>query len=479
MLKPATRIVLLLLLVTLPLAAGSGDPPAWLVRGPVLGSPAPDGIAVWLQAGVPVRVRIVAAPATGGDTVATPWTDLTVDGALMGTIHLQGLEPATHYRYTVEAEGLEPAGGDGFTFLTPPEPGTPVRLSMAVGSGADDWRVTRPAVWSAIAAAAPDLMVALGDTPYADGLVWWEGRSWRKARAAWKKDPSAAAKQRLDGATARFVDKAGRTLPMAYEVLREAHGFHEMSRRTFWVATWDDHETGINNGDITNPVGPLALATFRRYTPNPSFGLPGVPATFWLLRWGDVEIYLLDDQSFRTPTSEARKDPEHATILGQAQLDWLVEHLAVSEATFKILACGSPFNDHPRKDDAWVEYPVERARLMDAIARHRVDGVVLLSGDIHRTELHRLPWLEERGGYVLWEFVPSPLYQRGRSCREAVPYRELCIGATSGEVLQYFGLIQADTTLDDPELVLELRDVENNVFVHKVIHASELVFPKP
>jgi len=460
-------------------AAADRDPPHWLARGPVLGSPAPEGMALWLQAGVPVTVRLVAGPEGENGTVISEWLELTVEGQLMGTLHLSGLRPATTYRYSVEARGLPPLTGADLTFTTPPAAGSPTSFSFAVGSGAADWRVPRPGTWKAIAAAAPELVVALGDTPYADDLVWFEGRSWSRARTDWLEEPGAATKRRLVGAVRRFRDKAAVALPLAYELMRESRGFASMSRRSFWVATWDDHETGINNGDRSNPVADIALATFRRYTPNPSFGLPGAPGTFWRLRWGDVEIYLLDDQSFRTPTAEARRDPEHATILGEAQFLWLVENLAASTATFKILACGSPFNDHPRKSDAWVEYPRERDRLLDAIARHRVDGVVLLSGDIHRTELHRLPWLQERGGYPLWEFVPSPLYQKGRACGDAVPHRELCLGSPSGEILQYFGLLHVDTTLDDPELVLELRDTANDVLVHRVLRASELRFSAP
>ena len=475
--KTALRLAVLCLAVSLPLCAGEGDPPPWLLRGPVLGSPSPHGITVWLQAAVPARVRIAASPADGGDPAVSDWLDLAVEERLMGTLRLEGLRPGTTYRYWVEAEGLPPAAGEGFTFTTPPPDGSPVRLTFAAGSGASDRRVTRPRVWAAIAQAHPELVVALGDTPYADTLLWSEGRAWKWARRELEEHPSDAARRRLDGATARFVSKAPEALAMAYEVLREARGFSTMARGTFWVATWDDHETGINNGDLTNPVNAIALEAFRRFTPNPSFGLPGAPGTFWMQPWGDVEIYLLDDQSFRTPTREARTDPEHATILGKAQFDWLVQRLAASKATFKILVSGSPFNDFPRKTDAWVEYPVERARLMDAIARHRVGGVVLLSGDIHRSELHRLPWLEERGGYPLWEFIPSPLYQKGRRCGEAVAHREFCLGATSGEILQYFGLVRVDTTLEDPELVLELRDVENNVLLHRVLRASELRFP--
>ncbi len=265
-------------------------------------------------------------------------------------------------------------------------------------------------------------------------------------------------------------------IPLAYHYFRDARGWQAFAASTVLAATWDDHDTGLNDSDTDNPVLDIALANFRRYTPNPSFGLPDAPGAFWMQRYGDVEIYLLDDETYRTPTDEALADPEHATILGAAQFRWLVEHLAASTATFKILACGSPFNDWPRKKDAWATYPVERRRLMDAIVRRRIGGVVLLSGDIHRSELYRLPWLEKRGGYPLWEFIPSPLFQHGRPCGGAIPERQFCVGVSDRSILQLFGVLRIDTTLPDPEIALELHDTSGNVLMNRRLKASEVQF---
>lgn len=469
--------VLLLLLACLAAvpAAARESLPAWLLRGPVLGSLTHDGVTVWIQAAEPVTVRITTFPQSGGAERTSPPVTVHRDNRFIAKIRISGLRPATRYSYRLVAEGLAPVHGNGFVFTTPPPPGRRCRVSIAAGSGAHDWRDTRPRIWNAIAEAQPDLFVALGDTPYADGLLWPEQRRWKRARRALRADPTDHNRRRLERISERYLDAARAAIPLSYEYFRASPGFSGMSRRTVWVATWDDHETGMDNSDRENPVHDLALAEFERFNPNPSFGLPGVPGTFWVQTYGDVEIYLLDDQSYRTPTADADADPAHATILGAAQLEWLTRRLAASTATFKIVACGSPFNEHPRKTDAWATYPAERERLIEAIAGHRVNGVVLLSGDIHRSELYRLPWLNKRGGYPLYELVSSPLYNFARPCRAAVPYREYCAGAPAAHTIrELYGLLTIDTTLADPTLVMEVRNADNEVLLRRTLTASGL-----
>jgi len=274
----------------------------------------------------------------------------------------------------------------------------------------------------------------------------------------------------------QYRRRASEVLPLSYERFREIRDFSKLARKSFWVATWDDHDTGMDNGDRENPALKQAREVFKAFTPNPSFGANG-EGVYWVQQWGDVDIILLDDQTWRTPTTAALAHPETATLLGSGQFDWLVDRLAESKAVFKIVVNGSPFNDNSRKEDAWVSYPVERERLMDAIARYQVSGVVLLSGDVHRSEFFRLPWLEDRGGYALYELVASPLFQRGRACGNGVPYRQFCAGDPDKSILEFFAWIEADTTLDDPLLTLQVRDHRGEVLSERELRASGLQWP--
>ncbi len=451
---------------------------AGLTLGPVLGSPSPQRIAIWLQGSSTAVARVDAWPEGSPSTVIrSASTRLEERDGWRATLGLEGLAAGTRYRYRVLLDGVEVAGGASFHFRTPPEQGVGDHLRIAVGSCAALWRRPDTGVWRDIGSAAPDLVVALGDTPYADHGFTDLGDAWKRARVALARNPAdPGLRAGLEAAAGALVE-AGRTrIPAAYGAFRRAPGFAELARGAFWVATWDDHDTGIDNGDAENPLRPIALDVFRSFTPNPSFGLEDGPGTFFDLHWGDVDLVLLDDSSFRMPTEQARRDPSAATMLGERQLEWLLERLGAGEPTFTLLASGSPFNDFSRKDDAWVEYPRERNLLLDAVAARRMDGLVLLSGDVHRTELHRLPWLLDRGGYPLWEVVSSPLVNSARGCGPDVAYRELCEGSALRHVRELWVLLDIDTTLGDPRIVIEVHEVGRGVLHRRVLLASQLRF---
>ena len=450
---------------------------AEIVRGPVLGSPSPTSVAVWLQASVSRTIRVTAVEFDSpGAEIFSSWVPLRPEARLMATVVLEGLTPGTRYRYRVETADGTMWKHKNAVFRTPPEAGAPIRVTMAAGSGANHWAHFRTGIWSAIADSGPDLFLALGDTPYADALLWREDHLWNDARERYETLPSEESRQMLEDLGHQYRRRAADAIPLSYESFRETKNFDKMTRKSFWVATWDDHETGMDNGDRENPVLEQARDWFKAFTPNPSFGANG-EGVYWTQQWGDIDIILLDDQSFRTPTTAALAHPETATLLGSGQFDWLVGQLTHSKAVFKIIVNGSPFNAFSRKEDAWVSYPAERERLMDAIARNRVNGVVLLSGDIHRSELFRLPWLEERGGYGLYELVASPLFQRARACGDVVPFREFCAGDPEKSILELFAWIEADTTLDDPLLKFQVRDHRGEVLLDRGLRASQLQWP--
>lgn len=449
-----------------------------ILRGPVLGSPAPHSIALWVQGATPMQLRLRAVQENQQgweeSALVSEFVSLETENRLIGIFHLDGLSPDTRYRYRIEDQDGSIWSAQDASFRTPPEIGRATHVQFAGGSGANNWIEPNPGLWTAIARDQPDFFIALGDTPYADGQLWPEGDRWEAARRLKRKYSGEKAQKQLEESAKNLQRRAQEAIPLAYEYFREGPGFSQMSRQSFWVATWDDHDTGINNGDRDNPLGEIALENFKRFTPNPSFGLPDAPGAFWKLSWGNVQLFLLDDQTFRTPTEESLQDPQNATILGKRQLQWLFKELRESKAVFKILVSGSPFNNSSRKTDSWVSYPKERRLLVDEIRRSHIDGVLLLSGDVHRSEIFRLPWLEEDGGYPLYEIVSSPLFQRARSCGAAVENRIFCSGSADHKVRQLYAWFDADTRPKDPVITFQIRGLEGEVLYSHSIHASQL-----
>ena len=189
-----------------------------------------------------------------------------------------------------------------------------------------------------------------------------------------------------------------------YRAYRQLPALQRLWRSTAHVAIWDDHDYGPNDGDASFVMKGAALETFRRYWPNPTQGLPGVPGIFTKVRVADADFFLLDDRWYRYPNRYPNV-PEKA-LLGAQQLEWLKQALLTSSATFKVVAMGTQFWNRVSRFETWQNYPDEQQKLRDWLREQRIAGVVFLSGDRHFSELLRLP---REGTYPLYEFTSSPL----------------------------------------------------------------------
>jgi glycerophosphoryl diester phosphodiesterase len=92
----------------------------------------------------------------------------------------------------------------------------------------------------------------------------------------------------------------------------------------------------------------------------------------------------------------------------------------------------------------------EREALFDFVREEAIEGVVLLSGDTHVSELNAIP-ASARGGYDLYDLVSSPLAQVAEtSWRKRRPELRIRPVHDRGES---FGVLDFDLTLEDPRLV--------------------------
>lgn len=133
---------------------------------------------------------------------------------------------------------------------------------------------------------------------------------------------------------------------------------------------------------------------FQEYWANPSYGLAGTPGVFFRHREGPVEIFALDCRMYRPDVGDGGSRGELASAppslpmsggpLGQTQLDWRISGVAESDAPFKLLACGSRFTAEGSLD-SWAAFDTARNALHQRMHDAGIEGVVFLSGDIHRT----------------------------------------------------------------------------------------------
>lgn len=150
------------------------------------------------------------------------------------------------------------------------------------------------------------------------------------------------------------------------------------------VHHFDDHDLGVNNADKTFPLKGVTLSVLNEFFPLYPITQYGDWQKF---SNGNSDFFVLDVRSQRDPASDpntSEKSMLDGDNLGsQGQLEWLKDGLKTSQATWKFIFSGVPFNRTMIKTDAWVGYPNERQALVDFIKSNNIQGVVIVSGDTH------------------------------------------------------------------------------------------------
>lgn len=246
-------------------------------------------------------------------------------------------------------------------------------------------------IWDDLLATDPELFLFLGDNVYAD-----------------TDDPVA--------------------LSAAYAQLAEQPGYARLAETTPILATWDDHDYWTNDGGKEHPTRVESQRIFLDFFGEPADSVrrerEGVYGS-WCFGPPDqrVQVILLDLRYHRDPWAR-RADAavqgdghpgsytptDEGTILGEDQWAWLEERLRVP-ARLRLIGSSVQCLPTGHQWECWAMRPLERQRLFDTIASTRANGVVLLSGDTHWSELSRVdPW-DSGVAYPLHELTSSGLNQ--------------------------------------------------------------------
>ncbi|MCB0790946.1 MAG: alkaline phosphatase family protein [Flavobacteriales bacterium] len=354
-----------------------------VVNGPMPGYVDHFAAHIWLQCHQTCSAHLEYWPTTRPDSILKTGEIVSdPEKANAMTFTLDRLEPGMEYTYAVVVDDKPIDLGTPLKFTTrdlwkyrkdPPD------LVVATGSCAyiNETAYDRPGtpygdgygIFDAIAASRPDLMIWLGDNMYLREPDWgtWQGYMHRYTHL--------------------------RSLPELQTLL---HG-------TQHYAIWDDHDYGPNDADATWVHAPMAREAFALFWPNPTYGAPGVPGITTAFNCSDVDFFLLDDRSFRIPSEMVTMRP---TMLGQAQVDWLVQALRYSDATWKVVALGSEFLSTAAVFENYATFADERRELIERIDKEGIRGVVFITGDRHFAELSELDLPD--GRWIL-DLTSSPL----------------------------------------------------------------------
>jgi alkaline phosphatase D len=299
-------------------------------------------------------------------------------------------------------------------------------------------------IWDAVLAAKPQLFLMIGDAVYHDVIV-------DKSR---KNDTLAQKYARLD-AQAGFA-KLRQTCPL--------------------LATWDDHDFGLNDAGAEYPQKKEAQRTFLDFL--------GVPADsprrrqegiYHAQMFGppeqSVQVLVLDTRYFRGPLkrrakfipSEGPYDPSSdtsSTMLGAAQWQWLEEQLK-KPARVRILVSSIQVVAQDHHHEKWHNLPHERDRLFKLIHDTGASGLFCISGDRHLAELSMM---DAGIGYPLYDLTSSGLNQAFTRWRKLETNRHRVMTMNVGN---NFGMIVIDWDRKEPLLSLQIRDQLGDVTIQE------------
>jgi len=425
--------------------------PARLVAGPMLADVTHRTAMVWVQTdrpGTAVSLRLaLTSDAERARPVETP--PVTTDAHGIATVPVGLLEPGQTYGYTVLVDGREEARPYPTEIRTQPLwqwRTDPPEVTIAIGSCyyANETAYDRPGnayggpptVFESIADLRPDAMIWLGDNVYLREVDWWSAAGIEHRYAHARREPAL---QRLLATSAHY-------------------------------ATWDDHDFGPNDSDRSYVLKDVALDAFARYWPAASRGIDGVPGVFTQFQWGDADVFLLDNRYHRAPN---RAPAGERTLLGPAQMQWLLDALTFSRAPFKIVAIGGQVLNPAEVYETYANIaPAERQRLLDEIAAREIDGVVFLSGDRHHAELNRL---ERPGTYPLYEFTSSALSAGSGQPRDVNPLR---VEGTLVAGRNNFGTLAFAGPRTDRSLTMRTFATDGTLLWEHTVAANDLRTPR-
>jgi alkaline phosphatase D len=375
------------------------------------------------------------------------------------TVPLEGLSPATYYRYHVtigygdqskrESPGKIAAKGN---FLTLPDDNTSAAVTFAWsgdlgGQGRCRQGVRGYPIFDVIYQQEIDFFLFLGDTIYADHLC-----------------PSPPNEPGAD-----FKATTLQTYRLRHRYQRGAEALQQFLRTVPVYAVWDDHEVRDNYSGPFEPHMPAGRQAFREYWPisSPEEDPNRMHRS---VRYGaNLELFILDTRQYRSRNED--QDGPDKTMLGSTQLQWLLDALRTSTATWKVIATSVPLsvakggvgNDGWGSDSNGVGFERERQVIVNAILEQRLKNVVFLAGDVHWVQANAYD-PDQDGNIDFHEYMAGPLSARpGRITAASEGLHPTRLVNESG--YQNFGLVRATRHSFDVTVIDEVGDTR---FSHQI-----------
>lgn len=386
----------------------------FITHGPMIGGVTHTGSRVYIRTDIPRNFELQYS----ADSTFAAFQ--TINSATEGSLDnskitdIGGLQPSTVYfvRFVFDntIDGLQGR------FKTFPNPGEAAHLKFVTGSCQETPNMK---VFDVMPRHQPDLFIHTGDFTYPsyqipDALGY--PQEWSSIELAWRKrNEEPVCKDML------------RRVPIAY--MPDDDDTYDGNSRWFRAGGASIRYEGnklINYFNLYPRTPEMRENCFKGYE---QF-FPGYPVVndtdgyYHSFMVGNCEFFMLDTRSCNTGGWNSLEYNEalnfwffngskaSQSILGEYQLNWFLNKLKNSTATWKFIVTGVPFNQNIQKfmeaplllqgsvfdignqqgtgfrlaysfSDYWASYPIERKKVLKFINDNNIENVIVISGDTH------------------------------------------------------------------------------------------------
>jgi alkaline phosphatase D len=382
---------------------------------------------VWARADRPARLRLEYSTVESFKTIIGAATqDALPDRDLTAKVLLKELPPGEDIFYRVRFEDAFASGALGEAqvghFRNPPARKSSVSFVWSGDTAGQGWGIDPSRggmrTYRAMLANNPDFFIHSGDHIYADcpippQIKLPDGGIWRNIVTEEKSVVARTLAQFRGNYRYNWLDE----------------NFRAFHAQVPMLAQWDDHEvcddwspigtadeTGYTDDGKSRLVERARRAFFEFMPVREVAGQ--ADRIYRRVSYGPLlDVFLIDMRSYRDATWNKGDGRDEAFILGATQLAWLKRELAVSDATWKVIAADLPIGLVSTDAVALGDGPPERreheiADLLSFIKRAGIRNVVWLTADMHYTAAHFYD--PARAVFTdfepFWEFVSGPLH---------------------------------------------------------------------
>ncbi|MCG8182618.1 alkaline phosphatase D family protein [Tenacibaculum piscium] len=186
-----------------------------------------------------------------------------------------------------------------------------------------------------------------------------------------------------------------------YQQQKRDTSYQKLIKNTPILATWDDHDYGINDGGIEHVKKEESQQLFLDFLNVPKNSPRRKQAGIYhsetfKIKDKSIKIIVLDTRYFRTAltkgTGKNRYQPTKkltGSILGVAQWKWLAKELTNSTANFTVIVSSIQVLSKEHGFEKWGNFPNEVHKFFKLIETSKAKNVIILSGDRHISEFSK------------------------------------------------------------------------------------------